>query len=187
MHSFQIFFLVSIFYFLKHDDVLIKCFSILQNFGTRLEKLEKAVIPVHRQTKDLQRLQENIDKVMSSIDNVISYHNVVKKNNAIINFNLVGKRTKTFSNFFFLKIEFWLIIPQNSRATRNPSPTRSYVVMDYLVFPAYYVDTGGPSRRTESEFYSFFDKLKFPLDGPIIHVYTCRFFLLKIHKHILTP
>ena len=60
-------------------------FRILENFGTRLEKLEKAVIPVHRQTKDLQRLQENIDKVMLSIDNVVAYHNVAKKNQNIIN------------------------------------------------------------------------------------------------------
>jgi exocyst complex protein 7 len=43
------------------------------------------VIPVHRQTKDLQRLQENIDKVISSIDNVVAYHNAVKLNVNIIN------------------------------------------------------------------------------------------------------
>lgn len=59
--------------------------GILENFGNRLEKLEKAVIPVHRQTKDLQRLQENLGKVMDSIENVIGYHNVVKRNQAIIN------------------------------------------------------------------------------------------------------
>ncbi|CAG5111487.1 Oidioi.mRNA.OKI2018_I69.chr2.g5791.t1.cds [Oikopleura dioica] len=59
--------------------------GILESFGSRLEKLEKAVIPVHRQTKDLQRLQENLGKVMNSIENVIGYHNVVKRNQAIIN------------------------------------------------------------------------------------------------------
>lgn len=31
--------------------------SILSSFGTRLDKLEKAVIPVHRQTVELQQLQ----------------------------------------------------------------------------------------------------------------------------------
>ena len=33
-------------------------FSILESFGTRLDKLEKAVIPVHRETKNLQTLQD---------------------------------------------------------------------------------------------------------------------------------
>ena len=78
-------------------------FSILESFGTRLDKLEKAVIPVHRETKNLQTLQDrfviffstchqnvdmsprrtflkdNIVKVLSAIDNVVSYHNIVKK------------------------------------------------------------------------------------------------------------
>ena len=31
--------------------------NILANFGSRLTKLEEAVIPIHKQTKDLQRLQ----------------------------------------------------------------------------------------------------------------------------------
>ena len=35
-----------------------RCFSILESFGTRLDKLEKAVIPVHRETKNLQTLQD---------------------------------------------------------------------------------------------------------------------------------
>ena len=34
--------------------------NILANFGSRLTKLEEAVIPIHKQTKDLQRLQDNI-------------------------------------------------------------------------------------------------------------------------------
>ena len=33
-------------------------YSILESFGTRLDKLEKAVIPVHRETKNLQTLQD---------------------------------------------------------------------------------------------------------------------------------
>ena len=36
--------------------------NILANFGSRLTKLEEAVIPIHKQTKDLQRLQDNIGK-----------------------------------------------------------------------------------------------------------------------------
>jgi len=68
----------------RADEMTVNMSSILENFGSRLENLEAAVIPVHRQTKDLQRLQENIDKVMNSIDTVVAYHNVVKKNQTVI-------------------------------------------------------------------------------------------------------
>ena len=43
---------------LKSADQMTKTMeNILENFGERLGKLEEAVIPIHRQTKDLQRLQ----------------------------------------------------------------------------------------------------------------------------------
>ena len=56
---------------LKSADQMTKTMeSILENFGERLGKLEEAVIPIHRQTKDLQRLQDNIENVLGAIDNV---------------------------------------------------------------------------------------------------------------------
>ena len=42
--------------------------NILANFGSRLTKLEEAVIPIHKQTKDLQRLQDNIGEFYSSYE-----------------------------------------------------------------------------------------------------------------------
>ncbi|XP_039264976.2 exocyst complex component 7-like isoform X2 [Styela clava] len=52
--------------------------NILSHFDERLHKLEETIIPVHRETKDLQRLQDNIDKTIISFDDVISYHHVAK-------------------------------------------------------------------------------------------------------------
>ena len=38
----------------RADEMTVNMSAILENFGSRLENLEAAVIPVHRQTKDLQ-------------------------------------------------------------------------------------------------------------------------------------
>uniref|UniRef100_A0A8C9SNH2 Exocyst complex component 7 n=1 Tax=Scleropages formosus TaxID=113540 RepID=A0A8C9SNH2_SCLFO len=45
--------------------------SILSSFETRLVHLEERIIPVHKQTENLQRLQENVDKTLSCLDHVI--------------------------------------------------------------------------------------------------------------------
>uniref|UniRef100_H2ZQN4 Exocyst complex component 7 n=1 Tax=Ciona savignyi TaxID=51511 RepID=H2ZQN4_CIOSA len=46
------------------------------HFDERLHKLEDTILPVHRKTKDLQRLQDNIEKTLTSLDHVIGYHHV---------------------------------------------------------------------------------------------------------------
>nr|CAB3243997.1 exocyst complex component 7 [Phallusia mammillata] len=51
--------------------------TILSQFDDRLHTLEDTILPVHRKTKDLQRLQDNIEKTTSALDNVIGYHHVV--------------------------------------------------------------------------------------------------------------
>lgn len=50
--------------------------STLDHFDERLKKLEDTILPVHRQTKDLQRLQDNVERTMNSLEHVISYHRV---------------------------------------------------------------------------------------------------------------
>uniref|UniRef100_A0A673FPT0 Exocyst complex component 7 n=1 Tax=Sinocyclocheilus rhinocerous TaxID=307959 RepID=A0A673FPT0_9TELE len=45
--------------------------SILSSFESRLMQLENSIIPVHKQTENLQRLQENVDKTLSCLDHVI--------------------------------------------------------------------------------------------------------------------
>lgn len=58
--------------------------SILSSFESRLMKLENSIIPVHKQTENLQRLQENVEKTLSCLDHVISYYHVAKDTEKII-------------------------------------------------------------------------------------------------------
>lgn len=52
--------------------------------------LENSIIPVHKQTENLQRLQENVDKSLSCLDHVISYYHVAKDTDKIIKEGCVG-------------------------------------------------------------------------------------------------
>ncbi|KTF81793.1 hypothetical protein cypCar_00048890, partial [Cyprinus carpio] len=62
----------------------LKQVSILSSFESRLMQLENSIIPVHKQTENLQRLQENVDKTLSCLDHVISYYHVAKDTDKII-------------------------------------------------------------------------------------------------------
>ncbi|XP_018591974.1 exocyst complex component 7 isoform X2 [Scleropages formosus] len=65
--------------------------SILSSFETRLVHLEERIIPVHKQTENLQRLQENVDKTLSCLDHVISYYHVAKETDKIIKEGPAGR------------------------------------------------------------------------------------------------
>lgn len=58
--------------------------NILTSFEERLAKLEKTILPVYHETKNLQQKQENIDKTLASLDHVISYYGVSKEVEPII-------------------------------------------------------------------------------------------------------
>uniref|UniRef100_A0A671XKQ9 Exocyst complex component 7 n=1 Tax=Sparus aurata TaxID=8175 RepID=A0A671XKQ9_SPAAU len=60
----------------KSDQLTKGMVSILSSFESRLMQLENSIIPVHKQTENLQRLQENVDKTLSCMDHVISYYHV---------------------------------------------------------------------------------------------------------------
>uniref|UniRef100_H2ZQN5 Exocyst complex component 7 n=1 Tax=Ciona savignyi TaxID=51511 RepID=H2ZQN5_CIOSA len=60
----------------KADQLTNSMVTILNHFDERLHKLEDTILPVHRKTKDLQRLQDNIEKTLTSLDHVIGYHHV---------------------------------------------------------------------------------------------------------------
>ncbi|XP_059527288.1 exocyst complex component 7 isoform X6 [Myotis daubentonii] len=60
----------------KSDQLTRNMVSILSSFESRLMKLENSIIPVHKQTENLQRLQENVEKTLSCLDHVISYYHV---------------------------------------------------------------------------------------------------------------
>uniref|UniRef100_A0A8D0ECT3 Exocyst complex component 7 n=1 Tax=Salvator merianae TaxID=96440 RepID=A0A8D0ECT3_SALMN len=69
----------------------LKQVSILSSFESRLMKLENSIIPVHKQTENLQRLQENVEKTLSCLDHVISYYHVAKDTEKIIKEGPTGR------------------------------------------------------------------------------------------------
>ncbi|XP_059387430.1 exocyst complex component 7-like isoform X2 [Carassius carassius] len=68
----------------KSDQLTKGMVSILSSFESRLMQLENSIIPVHKQTENLQRLQENVDVTLSCMDHVISYYQVAKDTDKII-------------------------------------------------------------------------------------------------------
>lgn len=52
---------------------------ILTSFENRLKQLEETILPVHRETVTLQKLQENIENTLSAFDHVLSYHDAVRE------------------------------------------------------------------------------------------------------------
>ncbi|XP_073462250.1 exocyst complex component 7 isoform X5 [Aquarana catesbeiana] len=68
----------------KSDQLTNNMVSILSSFESRLMKLENSIIPVHKQTETLQRLQENVERTLSCLDHVISYYHVATETERVI-------------------------------------------------------------------------------------------------------
>ncbi|XP_039332058.1 exocyst complex component 7 isoform X2 [Saimiri boliviensis] len=75
----------------KSDQLTNNMVSILSSFESRLMKLENSIIPVHKQTENLQRLQENVEKTLSCLDHVISYYHVASDTEKIIREGPTGR------------------------------------------------------------------------------------------------
>ncbi|XP_053231933.1 exocyst complex component 7 isoform X14 [Podarcis raffonei] len=75
----------------KSDQLTKNMVSILSSFESRLMKLENSIIPVHKQTENLQRLQENVEKTLFCLDHVISYYHVAKDTEKIIREGPTGR------------------------------------------------------------------------------------------------
>ncbi|XP_037134691.1 exocyst complex component 7 isoform X4 [Syngnathus acus] len=75
----------------KSDQLTNGMVSILSSFESRLMQLENSIIPVHKQTENLQRLQDNVDKTLSCMDHVISYYHVAKDTDRIIREGPTGR------------------------------------------------------------------------------------------------
>ncbi|XP_069056312.1 exocyst complex component 7 isoform X5 [Pleurodeles waltl] len=75
----------------RNIEERLKQVSILSSFESRLMKLENSIIPVHKQTENLQRLQENVDKTLSCLDHVISYYHVANDTEKIIKEGPTGR------------------------------------------------------------------------------------------------
>ncbi|XP_075701967.1 exocyst complex component 7 isoform X11 [Rhinoderma darwinii] len=68
----------------KSDQLTNNMVTILSSFESRLMKLENSIIPVHKQTETLQRLQENVESTLSCLDHVISYYHVATETEKVI-------------------------------------------------------------------------------------------------------
>ncbi|XP_052612476.1 exocyst complex component 7 isoform X5 [Peromyscus californicus insignis] len=75
----------------KSDQLTKNMVSILSSFESRLMKLENSIIPVHKQTENLQRLQENVEKTLSCLDHVISYYHVASDTEKVIREGPTGR------------------------------------------------------------------------------------------------
>ncbi|KAL6475817.1 hypothetical protein MHYP_G00168570 [Metynnis hypsauchen] len=75
----------------KSDQLTKGMVSILSSFESRLMALENSIIPVHKQTENLQRLQENVEKTLFCLDHVISYYHVAKDTDKIIKEGPTGR------------------------------------------------------------------------------------------------
>ncbi|XP_031567122.1 exocyst complex component 7-like [Actinia tenebrosa] len=68
----------------KSDHITKNMLNILASFESRIHKLEDTIVPVHKETVDLQRRQSNIDRSLSALDHVISYHHVYSNTEHVI-------------------------------------------------------------------------------------------------------
>ncbi|XP_059167515.1 exocyst complex component 7-like [Physella acuta] len=62
----------------KYDSNTTGMINILNSFEERLKNLEKTIIPVYNETENLRRRQENIEKTMHTLDNVLSFYHTAK-------------------------------------------------------------------------------------------------------------
>ncbi|XP_071107371.1 exocyst complex component 7-like [Haliotis cracherodii] len=52
--------------------------GILTSFESRLQRLEDTIVPVYNETENLRRRQENIEKTLHTVDNVLGYYHAAK-------------------------------------------------------------------------------------------------------------
>ncbi|ESO89271.1 hypothetical protein LOTGIDRAFT_210312 [Lottia gigantea] len=58
--------------------------SILTSFENRLKHLESTIVPVYNETENLRRRQENIEKTLHTVDNVLGFYHVARDVEAYI-------------------------------------------------------------------------------------------------------
>lgn len=58
--------------------------AILSGFDRRLIKLESTMLPIHRSTQTLLRIQENVDEVLDSLDKTLGHYDVVQDEEPLI-------------------------------------------------------------------------------------------------------
>ncbi|XP_064602319.1 exocyst complex component 7-like [Liolophura sinensis] len=63
----------------KSSNTTQNMLTILSSFESRLKRLNDNIVPLYQETDNLRRRQENIEKTMGALDNVLSYYHVAKE------------------------------------------------------------------------------------------------------------
>ncbi|KAF6203241.1 hypothetical protein GE061_003659 [Apolygus lucorum] len=80
----------------KSNQITQGMVSILSSFENRLARLEETILPVYNETENLQRRQQNIEKALSSLDNVIGYYSVAEEVDATVR---AGTSSKSLEDY----------------------------------------------------------------------------------------
>lgn len=67
--------------------------SILSGFDRRLIKLESSMLPIHRSTQTLIRIQDNVDNVLHSLNKTLGHYDVLQDEEPILRQGYVICRT----------------------------------------------------------------------------------------------
>ena len=68
----------------KSKRVTARMTGLLTSFDDRLARLDKAVVPIHRSTKDLSKIQRNIEAALLAIEAVVGTNDLVDREQEII-------------------------------------------------------------------------------------------------------
>ncbi|KAJ8037144.1 Exocyst complex component 7 [Holothuria leucospilota] len=68
----------------KSDQLTQNMVSILSSFENRLKQLEETILPVHTETVNLQKLQQNVESALTAFDDVLKHHDAVKELEQVI-------------------------------------------------------------------------------------------------------
>lgn len=68
----------------KSKRVTTRMTALLTSFDDRLARLDKSVVPIHRSTRDLSKVQRNVEAALLAIDSVLGTNDLVDREQEII-------------------------------------------------------------------------------------------------------
>jgi exocyst complex protein 7 len=68
----------------KSKRVTTRMTALLTSFDDRLARLDKSVVPIHKSTRDLSKLQQNVEAALLAIDSVLGTNDLVDREQEVI-------------------------------------------------------------------------------------------------------
>lgn len=68
----------------KSKRVTTRMTALLTSFDDRLARLDKSVVPIHRSTRDLSKVQRNVEAALLAIDSVLGTNDLVDREQEVI-------------------------------------------------------------------------------------------------------